>query len=340
MTLEEILKQHEDLARDIAWDLVSVLLPFLESPRSKTADLAEALIREAAAIGNPREVFIKVLEALSQIQWSKPGEDAEDSDDEAHFSGDEEESIIPQKPTEKDLMPEYGARKFTTLLSALATVHPRIATKFPSRFLSTELSTILGTFTKAVEVVDLTASTRVTESILAFIQILQPKLTRKPPTKLKQGERPPLPPRVSTGIQEAANEEDEEKSPEHELQSRLIASFLSHILELYLIRTRKPSAADAGPMDGETPGVEIGWAGEYDSNVVRPKASKVPGGNTLIDKERAARSSVPQIVNIVEQVSWMCEILGIETTELLDITQKLPGRPLPTASDSSRPNPQ
>lgn len=268
------------------------------------------------------------MEALSQIPWSKPEAEEEDgSDDEAAHSGDENEPAVP-KHTEADLTSEHATRKFNVLISALATVHPRIATKVPSRFLSTELSTLLGTYTKAVEVVDLNHSTSAAESLLAFVQVIQPRLTKKPGRKLKQGERPPLPPRVSTSdllTRASKPEEEGERSPEDQLQARLIASFLSHVLELYLIRTRKPQAADAGPLDAETRGVEVGWAGEYDANVVRPKKSKVPGGQTVIDQEREARSQQPGVARVVDKISWMCEILAVETNELLEIVQKLPG---------------
>ncbi|KAI5806950.1 YAP-binding/ALF4/Glomulin [Geopyxis carbonaria] len=327
----EILKTHEDLARDIAWDLVSVLLPFLESPLDKTVKEAESLISSAAAKGNPREVFIKLLEALSQLSWIHQ-EDVENDDDEAHHSGGEDDAPVPtKKNSDIAALGRHTIKKFHVLVSALGTVHPRITTKFPSRFLSTELSTLLGTFIKTVETVDRDAATEALGLLLGFAKIAHPKLALQ--RKLTDKGRPPLPPRVSTtdvpkttDVTKTtdAESESDENSSESLLQARLIASFLSHVLETYLLRTRRQSHAldetDHSGDDDER-GLELGWAGKYDEEVLRPGKSKVPGGQTQIDEERAARSGQTGVQEIVDEISEMCKILGVETTELLELVQ-------------------
>lgn len=227
---------------------------------------------------------------------------------------------------------KHALNRFNNLLSALCTVHPRISAKFPSKFLSTELSTLLIAFTNAVETVESSAVTGIVERLLAFLKVVRPQLQqgRRP----SSFERPPLPPRVSTGASlVTTDQESEQDDPEDQLQARLIASFLSHVLSGYLLRTRRPAVSQSPPIEHEghshshpefggfddidERGLEIGWAGKYDELVLRPDKSKVPGGRTLIDEERAKRATHKNIKAVVDEVSFICERLGVKTEELL-----------------------
>ncbi|CCX13533.1 YAP-binding/ALF4/Glomulin [Pyronema domesticum] len=333
--LKGVLESHDELTESIAWDLVVVLLPYLESTLPKTAEIAESLIDLAARTGNPREVYIKVLQGLTSLSWSpsSPYDEDEDDEDEAEYSGDEDE--IPKKHTEnKDpaIFARHSLRKFNNLLKALSTVHPRISAKFPSKFLSTELSTILTSFTKATQSLDCDGVTEIVERLVAFLKVVRPELeqARRPSSFA----RPPLPPRTSTGasIAQAPEEED----PEDRLQSRLMVSFLSHILSGYLLRTQKPQLASKIQHEGhvhpiirsmeevEGRGLEVGWAGKYDEMVLRPNKSKVPGGKTLIDQERDHRAANTSIKAAVDEISFICGRLGVTTEELMTVCQAGP----------------
>ncbi|KAI5843765.1 YAP-binding/ALF4/Glomulin [Tricharina praecox] len=337
--LKEVLEAHEELSCSIAWDLVIVLLPYLDSPLPKTVDIAEQLIAYSATIGNPREVYIKVLTGLSSLSWS-PAEEEDDEDedqDEAEHSGDEEDDIVPKRELQKKedpmLYAQNAARKFNNLLSALTTVHPRIAARFPSKFLSTELSTLLIAFTKAVEVVDAEAVTGVVQRLLQFLKGVRPQL-KETATATK---RPPLPPRVSTS---ASLQTVNPEAKEDQLQARLIASFLTHVLSGYLLRTKRqhhpqqqstsedhhsPDVQQLHPAfrggfdDVEERGLDIGWAGKYDEEVLRPDKFKVPNGRTLIDEERDARAAQGNVRAAVDEIVAMCESLGVKTEELVDL---------------------
>lgn len=346
---------QEDLARDISWDLVSVLLPFLESPSPTTLQIAETLIASAATKGNPREVFIKVLESLSSLSWApRPAsEDGDDEDgdgdegeneDKAAHSGDEGEDEIREKEENHQgdkLVHKHSLKKFHALLSALSIVHPRIAAKFPSRFLSTELTTLLGFFMKSVQWLEREEVDGVLRAVLEFVELAKPELPQPKKQSLAKGEKPPLPPRVSTAeslvtLSSAPTEED---SPEALLQTRLLQSFLSHILEIYLLRTRtrfNGQSADCSetphehdhPHPAEDPeerGLVVGWAGTYDEEVVRKEKSKVPGGQTLIDDERATRAGRRDVKQIVEDIASLCEELGLKTDELLKVCETIEG---------------
>lgn len=344
---------QEDLARDISWDLVSVLLPFLESPSPTTLQIAETLIASAATKGNPREVFIKVLESLSSLSWAprpasedghdENGDESENEDKAAH-SGDEGEDEIPEKEEKHEgdnLVHKHSLKKFHALLSALSIVHPRIAAKFPSRFLSTELTTLLGLFMKSVQWLEREEVDGVLRAILEFVELAKPELPQPKKQSLGQGEKPPLPPRVSTAESLAAltSAPTEKDSPEALLQARLLQSFLSHILELYLLRTRTrfngssvyspktPYKHDHPHLaeDPEERGLVVGWAGTYDEEVVRKEKSKVPGGQTLIDDEKAARAGRRDVKQIVEDIASRCEELGLKTDELLKVCETIEG---------------
>lgn len=116
--------------------------------------------------------------------------------------------------------------RFATLVSMLATLHPRIKTKYPSRFLTTSMMAILSAYKP---------SPQSTYAVVSFIQALSGE------------KRPPLPTRKSSmameqlSIAEPAKGEtasDPEASAEDggeaAIQKKLLQSFLTHVLELYV----------------------------------------------------------------------------------------------------------
>ncbi|KAH0602527.1 uncharacterized protein H6S33_008608 [Morchella sextelata] len=351
-TLADILNTHEDLARDISWDLVSVLLPFLESSAATTLQTAESLIASTATKGNPKEVFIKVLESLSSLSWApnvSHKDDEDEDEDKAVHSGDEDEEKVASEEEEEEEedkeLHKHSLKKFHALLSALSIVHPRIRAKCPSRFLSTELTTLLGVVMKSVQWLEREEVDGVLRAILEFVELAKPELPRGPQSRkpsVAQGERPPLPPRTSTvdatTTAEVAPAKDDK---ELLLQARLLVSFLTHILEIYLLRTRtrynKTSVeyvekahshgSHTHPTEDEdedeSRGLILGWAGDYDEKVTRLGKSKVPGGQTLIDDEREARAGRRDVKQIVEEISALCDGLGLKIEELLKIVETI-----------------
>lgn len=333
------------LHRSIAWDLIIVLLPYLDSPFPPTVQVAESLIHLAAETGNPREVYVKILQGLSSLSWvprarsgaddyyEDDGENEEDGDDDGDGGEDgndaaessdseSEHATSPADQAENPVLPALRAlARFKTLLSALCLVHPRISARFPSKFLSTELSTLSVVFTNAVETVNARVVTDMVEQLLAFVKIAGP-----PPTMLAQ-QAPPRTP-APAGSSPVASDSD----PERLLQIRLTSSFLSNLLSTYVLRTRQPSSLlDTPPppgftappivpaKDGVERGFEMGWAGMYDELVLRPEKSIVPGGRTAIDQERENRAAHRTAKAIVDEICLMCEQLGLQTEELLQV---------------------
>ena len=290
-----------------------------------------------------------MLTGLSSLSWSPKDDFEEDEEDEeeAEHSGDEEDGAVPKrelqnKKEDPTVYAQNAVRKFNNLLSALTTVHPRIAARFPSKFLSTELSTLLIAFTKAVEVADGTAVTGVVHRLLEFLNGVRPQLKQTADTT----KRPPLPPRVSTS---ASIQTVNPETREDQLQARLIASFLTHVLSGYLLRTKRQHSPQqqstseehhtheeqqqhpafrGGFDDVEERGLDIGWAGKYDEEVLRPDKFKVPNGRTLIDEERDARAAQADVRTAIDAIAAMCEKLGVETEELLDLCRS--GADIPT----------
>lgn len=134
--LHDIL-QDAELTSEIGWDLVDILIPF---------DGSESCLDAVARLGNPREVILKVLEALEK-------------------TADGEE--------------EKASRQFVTLCNMLGVLHKRLKVKAPSRFLQTTLGTVHRTY-KASSVEATTAVVALVRSLSG--QKRPPLPTRKSST--------------------------------------------------------------------------------------------------------------------------------------------------------------
>lgn len=240
-TLHEVL-QDPELTSNIGWDLVHLLLPLLPA--------AEQCLQDVARLGNPREVVLKVTESLRGLEIGDDvgGLDNRDvhnrhveSDDEegrsggvgAQYNGNRSEHDAEEAPTRRDDEVVAGTqsivviRQFTILLSMLSTLHSRIKTKYPSRFLSTSLRAVLRAYAQ------LAWSQDATTAVLHFIKTLSGQ------------KRPNLPPRTSSkGVHTVAaqpsvpNPEAQLYVPtaeETKLQQRLLQSFITHVLEYYIL---------------------------------------------------------------------------------------------------------
>lgn len=263
-TLHNIL-QDTNLTANIGWDLVHLLLPLL--PES------EECLRDVSRLGNPREVILKVTEALEELAHEDDGE--EDAEDES-IEEQKEEGISSQETAHKqdgekvirssrstDHPPKET--RFSTLLSMLSIVHPRIKTKYPSRFLSTSLQSILTAYTY------LPQSTVAIESILGFAK------------RISGSKRPELPPRKSSSSmsvlqarlgQESAPDPEANAdgigAGEEELQWQLLRSFLTYAAQVYV----------EGLSQDDVPG--LCYAGRYLEKIQPEK--NVPGRKTFGDK--------------------------------------------------------
>ncbi|KAH8599998.1 YAP-binding/ALF4/Glomulin [Bisporella sp. PMI_857] len=192
--LNEIL-QDVELTQNIGWDLIHLLLPLPGG---------DACLKTIARLGNPREVVLKITEVFQLLDLDALEEEATEEKKEA------------TEPTQIE--------RFCLLVQLLATVHPRIKTKYPSRFLSTTLMAILSAFRP---------SNQATLAVISFAHTISGK------------KRPPLPGRksslnVPTSTQNDSSpsapdpEAQDEDPKEAAIQSKLLQSFITHILEEYV----------------------------------------------------------------------------------------------------------
>jgi hypothetical protein len=208
-TLNEIL-QDAELTQQIGWDLIQLLIPLPGG---------EACLNTIARLGNPREVVLKVTEALQLLDLDEEQEDdgisGEHSDSHSASNG-KETFVEPSEPTSVD--------KFCTLVSLLAILHPRIKTKYPSRFLSTSLTAVCSAYRPS------------NQATLAVLSLLQ---------SLTGHKRPPLPQRkssLSSTVQLDGNtsasapdpEATAEDPQEGGIQKKLLQAFVTHIFEEYV----------------------------------------------------------------------------------------------------------
>ncbi|KAI0181130.1 DUF1760-domain-containing protein [Hypoxylon sp. FL1284] len=197
-TLNEVLDQDAELTQEIGWDLVQMLLG-LEG--------AEICLETVARLGNPREVVIKVMEALEGLAVAWHDEVVVDVD---------EPGVIPDSKI---------PAKFITLLGMLAILHRRIKTKYPSRFLGSSLVKVFEAYQPTPEM---------TASVINLVYSLSGR------------KRPPLPTRKSSvnvanpdqdgdASKNAPDPEAEQEDPTEEAMMRkLLQSFVTCILQRYV----------------------------------------------------------------------------------------------------------
>ncbi|EZF32390.1 YAP-binding/Alf4/Glomulin [Trichophyton interdigitale] len=208
--LHQVL-QDETLTINIGWDLVNILIPLLPHSRECLDDIAR--------LGNPREVILRVSEALMKLQATE---------DESLESDDEDAN---KQASEQRHLPLHIVQ-FNCLLSMLSTLHSRIKTKYTSRFVATSLHAVLEAYSEFPT----------TESTAAILELLR---------DLSGEKRPPLPPRClseqalnrSTGDKAPDPEADEHaegdstsEAAEEKLTQRLLQFGLIETLKTYLLQ--------------------------------------------------------------------------------------------------------
>ena len=235
-TLHEIL-QDTTLTSNIGWDLVHLLLPLL--PASKLC------LQDVARLGNPREVVLKVTELLEELRVQDEQVQSEGVANgviKTYGSGQvldalgadvdprnvQEEQQDDRRNEEGLHYPPSKALRFCVLLEMLAVLHPRIKTKYPSRFLSTSLQAILPAYAQLAD------STDAFEAVVGLMK------------ELSGSRRPRLPPRKASSHIPISEDGKPQSAPDPEAQSeamtseeiklqlRLLQSFLTYVIEAYM----------------------------------------------------------------------------------------------------------
>jgi hypothetical protein len=319
--------QDEKLATNIGWDLVHLLVPLL--PQSTQC------LQDIARLGNPREVILKVTESLRLIDYVALDESEED--DESAVSGaashphktaptsDGKDKVGSSQAAELPPPLPLPVNQFTALLSMLATLHQRIKTKYPSRFLSTTLQAILASFSGAVSHRE--------EMVLSIVQ------TIKSITGIK---RPALPSRKSSGMLKSIGVTDDPRlvtppqgadpegvvaqdtSPEEtNMQNRLLQSFITHVFEEYLLSL---------PPADEVPG--LAWSSRL---LEKLNPERIIPNKASITERFATEQRLARRTDAVGQLVSLAEDLFIKDADLLAATLTVESVPSNLGSEDDPP---
>lgn len=194
-TLNNIL-QDAELTQNIGWDLVHLLLPMPGGDQCLTT---------IARLGNPREVILKATEALQILDLDSAEEGTNDD-------------TAKGEPND--------VNKFCILINLLSILHPRIKTKYPSRFLSTSLMAILSAFRP---------TNQATVAVISFVHTISGK-KRPPLPGRKSSLKIPTAPANDTQSDPSAPDPEAQEEDPHEaaIQQKLLQSFITHVLEDYV----------------------------------------------------------------------------------------------------------
>ncbi|CEJ58215.1 hypothetical protein PMG11_06881 [Penicillium brasilianum] len=271
------LLQDEKLTTNIGWDLVKLLLPMLPA--------STECLQDVARLGNPREVILRVCEALENLQ----PEDDGDEDDE----GEAEEA---SKALPKHIL------QFNCLLAMLSILHTRLQAKRPSRFIATSLKA-------ALEAYETVTCDETTLALLEFFRDLSPN------------KRPAPPPRAPSESSVLRVSEASAPDPEAEVQSpslakdnetQLVRKFvqfgLLEMLKLYLLNF-------SGPMD---PGMAwtIRMQEKLNPHLRLPAQSQTDAYGSI--KELRERDM------IMGKIVALSRDVGIDSNDLLSIISRSP----------------
>lgn len=331
--------QDEALTSNIGWDLVHLLVPYL--PESQEC------LQDIARLGNPREVILKVTESLRLIEYEADEEsnDAEDADvTEAGAVPDvrthAESSTYPLKTAavpEGDLT-SHGTvsqavelppplplpvSQFISLLAMLSTLHGRIKTKNPSRFLSTTLQAILASFSNS--------PTHREEMVRAIVTAIKTFARTK---------RPTLPNRQSSGMlisgtltkltsvdaadPEAPVDPSSLAPEERATQLKLLQSFVTHVTEEYMLNL--PNTND------DVPG--MAWCSRI---MEKSNPGRIIPETTTFAERFANEEALHRRIDAVGQLVMLAQDLKLSDDELLAAATAVESIPDRTGEDEDDP---
>ncbi|RAL04803.1 uncharacterized protein BO80DRAFT_431907 [Aspergillus ibericus CBS 121593] len=303
-TLHKLL-QDEVLTTNIGWDLVQLLLPML--PQSTDC------LHDIARLGNPREVILRVSDALMKLQPEDEDEDSEDETAEpAGLGNSGQAGESSQNAAGSEGRPSALPRhvvQFNTLVAMLSVLHSRIQTKSPSRFLATSLQAVLEAYT-------LMPTSETTIALLEFFRTVSPSKRPAPPPRVPS-ESSVLRLAVATAPDPEA--EVQSPSPASDEEPVLVQKFLQfgllEVLKSYLL-------SFSGPSD---PG--LSWA-------IRLQ-EKLQPGMRLIKQETqsdlfANHKELKERDMIIAKITALSRDFGLNDKALLEIVLQSPGdQPLP-----------
>jgi hypothetical protein len=294
--LHQVL-QDTELTSTIGWDLIHLLLPLLPA--------SEECLQAIATKGNPRECILKVTEALRLLEFELPQEteDEDDDDEEGNrqrlkASDVEVGESSSNQQLSSTVLPPLSVLKYEFLLDMLATLHRRVKTKYPSRFLSTSLQAALVAFNRA--------NSNIEELALSAIKFVK---------TISGTKRPHLPSRRSSGNLLRTRTHESEPDPEAQsdapnndettLINRLLQSFITHILEDYVLSLTS---------NEDVPG--LAWSSRLMERFEPHRIPNKPNYRKYADRF-AEDEDLMSRTAILGQVVALTQDLGLKTEDLM-----------------------
>ena len=290
--------QDPELTATIGWDLIHLLLPLLPA--------SDECLQDIAKKGNPRECVLKVTEALRILEFEERYEESDEDDEHAEASGHKlkvpevglgESSTSPA--LQRTILPPLSVLKFEVLLDILATLHRRIKTKYPSRFLSTSLQAVLVAYNRS--------KTHIEELTLATIKFVK---------TISGTKRPHLPSRRSSGnllrtgigafAPDPEAQSDGPSGEEDKVVHRLLQSFLTHVLEDYILSLSSD--------DDDVPG--LSWSSRLMEKYQPKRIPRKPNYQKYGDKFADDEDLISRAA-ILGQVVALTQDLGLRYDDLL-----------------------
>ena len=209
------LLQDSTLTINIGWDLVKLLLPLL--PES------EQCLRDIALLGNPRETILKVAELLEELGQENEEEDQLDGESSDH------DAVRPARNShinENESRTSLLTLQFQSLLHMLCILHPRIKTRYPSRFLVTSIQAVIRAYKALAQVPG-----SMGPILMLLKSMSESKQPHLPPRKSQQAV-----PTVTVGAAAPDPEQEADTVTEEEagLKQRILRCFVTHVMESYI----------------------------------------------------------------------------------------------------------
>ncbi|KAF2126751.1 DUF1760-domain-containing protein [Dothidotthia symphoricarpi CBS 119687] len=315
--LHEVLQDRE-LTADIGWDLIHLLLPFLPA--------SEDCLKAIASKGNPRECILKVTEALRLLEFEEQHQETDEEDESKdREEGDGQQHQIQEVEVGESSStpglsgttpPPLPVLKFEVLLELLATLHGRVKTKYPSRFLSTSLQAVLFAYNRA--------NTHIEDLTLSAIKLVKTVSgTKRPHLPSRRSSANIL--RTGTGLSEPDPEAQREAptTDETSLVNRLLLSFITHILEDYVLSLTS---------DDDVPG--LSWSSRLMEKYEPSRIPNKPNYQKYADRF-AQDEDLMSRTSILGQVVALTQDLGLKKEELMQTVMnvEVEKRGLPGSED-------
>ena len=296
--LQRVLNDDADgngtLYKDIGWDLIALLLPFVRQLTARDC------LRDIAKKGNHRECALKVVENLQLLDWK----DSEDEDKEEEDQHNDAETQASADRIKRDDPLTYI--QLTTLTQMAGIIYPFIRTKQPSRFLNELLSAMCMALSK----VPPEQMERCIDQAIVAIAVF------------RSSHKPALPPRGgNTTRQDVSHnaaaqptdlnsraEPPAQESTDAVAQRKLLQAFVTRLVELWITSQEMIEDEDAF----EVPGLAL--APRF---LERLEPSKVIPGRVTVNQQFEDKASLRSRSQFRAKLARLAQSVGMNSEQLL-----------------------